>query len=195
MVRALHPRRAMKSNSEVRNQMAGCDELWETNVNAPFCWANSPWPNMTQTSLCRTFSGEPGVTNYVEQTATSFRQRLGGSLYRYSSQYEYPEIIDAKATNTTLSKLLAIELEWRISSTPTIPVGKTEITAMKKTYQQIAQILRVDVFSILALLLLGLESGLSSNANAAVLSWSGASGATANWDDSANWGFAGIPAN
>jgi len=66
---------------------------------------------------------------------------------------------------------------------------------MKKTCQQIAHLLRVRFVSILVLLLLGLESGLSPNARAAVLSWSGASGASANWDDSANWGFAGTPAN
>src|ERR1043166_1638626 len=36
---------------------------------------------------------------------------------------------------------------------------------------------------------------VSNHSEAAVLSWSGASGTTANWSDSANWGFAGVPAN
>src|SRR2546425_10754353 len=66
---------------------------------------------------------------------------------------------------------------------------------MKNTCQKITQILRVHLVSILALLLLGLGNGMSPNAQAAILSWSGASGAGANWNDSANWGFAGTPAN
>ena len=40
---------------------------------------------------------------------------------------------------------------------------------------------------------LGLPSVFESQA--AVLSWSGAGGANANWNNSANWGFAGTPAN
>ena len=43
--------------------------------------------------------------------------------------------------------------------------------------------------------LLGLSSGLSPELQAAILSWSGGSGSTVAWNDSANWGFAGTPAN
>ena len=47
-------------------------------------------------------------------------------------------------------------------------------------------------------ILLGLAicgGGLASTAQGAILSWSGGSGTTANWNDSGNWGFVGIPAN
>ena len=43
--------------------------------------------------------------------------------------------------------------------------------------------------------LLGAGSGLTPSVQAAVLSWSGASLAGANWNDAANWGFAGTPTN
>jgi autotransporter-associated beta strand protein len=36
---------------------------------------------------------------------------------------------------------------------------------------------------------------LAAHSRAATLSWSGASATTGNWNDSANWGFAGTPAN
>ena len=39
-------------------------------------------------------------------------------------------------------------------------------------------------------------AGLLSNPmHAAILSWSGGGGANADWNNSANWGFAGTPAN
>ncbi len=44
------------------------------------------------------------------------------------------------------------------------------------------------------LALAGLSTVVESRA-AAILSWSGGSGSTANWDDPANWGFAGTPTN
>src|SRR5262245_43269485 len=46
-------------------------------------------------------------------------------------------------------------------------------------------------------LMLTLVTGLwsVSQSHAAILSWSGGSGSSANWNDSANWGFAGTPAN
>src|SRR5438094_9810520 len=76
-----------------------------------------------------------------------------------------------------------------------MPVGKTEATAMKIICQQLARIFRVPFVSFPVLLLVGSGIGMSPSARAAVLSWSGASGANANWSDSANWGFAGTPAN
>src|SRR5580698_10830761 len=36
---------------------------------------------------------------------------------------------------------------------------------------------------------------LALPARGAVLSWSGGGGANANWNNSANWGFAGVPGN
>src|SRR5271155_2843321 len=49
-------------------------------------------------------------------------------------------------------------------------------------------------FALLALIVL---PGLSVvfEARAATYSWSGGGGVNANWNDSANWGFAGTPTN
>src|SRR5215469_16967629 len=45
----------------------------------------------------------------------------------------------------------------------------------------------------LFLMLATLES--AELGSAAVFSWSGGSGSSSSWSDSANWGFAGIPTN
>src|SRR5258705_8844336 len=66
---------------------------------------------------------------------------------------------------------------------------------MKTRVQQSNRIGRSHFTSILMLLLFGINSGVSPNAFAAILSWSGTSSTGANWNDSDNWGFAGTPAN
>src|SRR5437899_8510424 len=50
---------------------------------------------------------------------------------------------------------------------------------------------RITVIAMLVLV--GLPCVVESRAN--TLSWSGGGGANANWNNSANWGFAGVPAN
>src|SRR5215831_6979507 len=66
---------------------------------------------------------------------------------------------------------------------------------MKTTCHQISQLLITRRVFVLALLLLGLSNGMAPSVQGAVLSWSGTSGAGANWNDNANWGFGGTPAN
>ena len=67
---------------------------------------------------------------------------------------------------------------------------------MKTTCHQIPHLSLTRRALVSALLLLGLCQGMAPpSVHGAVLSWSGASGSGANWNDSANWGFAGTPAN